>query len=189
MPLVTPLTKEYALDRSAVKKIFSHISLHDCMPFILGTTGEASSLPLSVKKDYIRKAVSLKKEQQVLYAGIGANCLQTSIDLAKLCFDSGVDVAVATLPSYYNLTAGQMRNYFAQLADAIAGPLMIYNIPATTHMSIPLQVIDELSHHENIVGVKDSERDEERLQQSLALWRHRDDFSFFLGWAAKSAQA
>jgi 4-hydroxy-tetrahydrodipicolinate synthase len=56
-------------------------------------------------------------------------------------------------------------------------------------MSIPLQLIDELSHHENIVGTKDSERSEERLSESIALWQHREDFSHFLGWAGKSAHA
>ena len=56
-------------------------------------------------------------------------------------------------------------------------------------MSIPLEVIEELSNHPNIVAVKDSERSEERLVKSLDLWRDRKDFGHFMGWAAKSAQA
>jgi dihydrodipicolinate synthase/N-acetylneuraminate lyase len=56
-------------------------------------------------------------------------------------------------------------------------------------MSIPLEVIDELSMHPNIVAVKDSERSEERLMKSLELWKDRRDFGHFLGWAAKSALA
>ena len=56
-------------------------------------------------------------------------------------------------------------------------------------MSIPLELIDELSHHRNIIGTKDSERSEERLKQSLSLWKERDDFRHYLGWAAKSADA
>jgi dihydrodipicolinate synthase/N-acetylneuraminate lyase len=93
------------------------------------------------------------------------------------------------LPSYYALSTGQMKKYFEQLADQVRVPLMIYNIPSTTHMSIPLEVIDELSHHENIAGVKDSERSDERLAASLQLWSQRNDFSYFLGWAARSAVA
>lgn len=187
VPLVTPLTENGELDHAALKKICDHISAYECMPFILGTTGEASSIPLSIKNEYIRKAASLKKG--TLYAGIGSNCLQDSADLAKRCFDNGVDVVVATLPSYYNLTESQMQNYFEKLANDIDGPLMIYNIPSTTHMSIPLKIIDELSHHENIAGVKDSERNEERLDQSLALWAKREDFSYLTGWAAKAMEA
>jgi 4-hydroxy-tetrahydrodipicolinate synthase len=56
-------------------------------------------------------------------------------------------------------------------------------------MSIPIELIDELSRHPGIIGTKDSERSEERLKQSLALWKDRTDFSHYLGWAAKSADA
>ncbi|MDQ3843454.1 MAG: dihydrodipicolinate synthase family protein, partial [Bacteroidota bacterium] len=123
----------------------------------------------------------------VLYAGISSNCMEESVSLAKFSFDAGADVVVATLPSYYLLTESEMCNYFEQLADRMRGPLIIYNIPSTTHMSIPLNVIDELSYHENIVGLKDSERNEERLKDSSQRWSRREDFSFFSGWAAKSA--
>ena len=75
------------------------------------------------------------------------------------------------------------------MSGAISMPLFIYNIPATTHMSIPLPVIDELSNHKNIVGIKDSERSEERMNESLRLWKDRKDFHYILGWAAKSAEA
>src|SRR5688572_15221316 len=104
VPLVTPLTEKLVLDHVAVEELLQTMHEASFMPFILGTTGEASSLPVSVKHDYIRKAGLLKQKSQVLYAGIGSNCLQESIDLASFCFDAGVDVVVATLPSYYNLT-------------------------------------------------------------------------------------
>jgi len=125
----------------------------------------------------------------LLYAGIGSNVLAESIDFAAFCCLHAVDVLVATLPSYYTLTEKQMLQYFNTLADHVSLPLFIYNIPATTHMSIPLAVIDELSRHENIVGVKDSERSEERMKESLKLWKDRNDFHYILGWAAKSADA
>ena len=189
VPLVTPLTHKFKLDDEAVEELLD--LMNDCshMPFILGTTGEASSLPLSVKHDYIKKVTLLKKKYQVLYAGIGSNCLEDSVELANYCFDAGIDVVVATLPSYYNLTEDQVMRYFEDLANAIPGHLMIYNIPSTTHMSIPLTLIDRLSHHEKIAGIKDSERSEERMKQSLQLWAKRADFSYLIGWAAKSVEA
>jgi len=189
VPAVTPLTSDYQLDYEAVEKMFDHFYQNNVMPFIIGTTGESASLPYSLKQEYIKAAAKLKTKETILYAGISSNCLQESIDLAMEAFDAGVDVVAATLPSYYALSESQMKQYFEQLAEQIAGPVIIYNIPATTHMSIPLKVIDELSYHENIVGTKDSERSEERLQQSLSLWSKREDFSHFLGWAAKSADA
>ena len=189
VPVVTPLNAEYKLDRQAVENIFKHLYKNNAQPFILGTTGESASLATSVKEDYIKQAVKLKQPGTKLYAGISSNVPQESIEFARWCFDEGVDAVAATLPSYYSLTETKIRKYFENLAKQIKGPLIIYNIPATTHMSIPLSVIDELSYHENIVGTKDSERSVERLDESLKLWADRQDFSHFLGWAAKSAYA
>ncbi len=189
VPAVTPLTANYKLDHEAVEKIFFRFNEHDVMPFIAGTTGEASSLSTSVKNDYIALASKLKKNGTVLYVGISSNCFDESVELAKKCFDSGVDVVVAALPSYYVLSEDSMKKYYEQLAERVSGPLMIYNIPSTTHMSIPIKLIEELSYHERIVGSKDSERDEERLKLSITLWSKRDDFSHFVGWAAKSGEA
>jgi dihydrodipicolinate synthase/N-acetylneuraminate lyase len=189
VPAVTPLTENYKLDHGAIEKMFNHFRKYNAMPFINGTTGESASLTLSLKKEYVKAAGKLKAPGDVLYAGISANSLEISVELAKASFDAGVDAVAATLPSYYVLSADQMRKYFDQLAEQVPGPIIIYNIPVTTNMSIPLEVIDELSYHEKFVGTKDSERSEERLTRSLELWAEREDFCHFMGWAGKSAEA
>jgi 4-hydroxy-tetrahydrodipicolinate synthase len=189
IPAVTPLTADLKLDHDAAGKIFDFFHSNGVHPFILGTTGEGASIPFAMKKEFIQLAGKMKKDGDVLYASISSNAFEESVDLAKYSFDNGVDVVVATLPSYYALTETAMLKYLEQLTENISGTLMIYNIPSTTHMSIPLAVIDQLSHHPNIVGLKDSERSEERLKQSIELWKDRKDFSHLLGWAAKSADA
>jgi len=189
VPAVTPLTASFQLDEAAVEKIFANFYQHNISPFILGTTGESASLSNKIKLDYLNAAAKNKKAGSVLYAGISSNVFNESVDFAKLCADNAVDAVAATLPTYYALKDGQKLKYFEDLADAIPLPMIIYNIPATTHMSIPLEVIDELSMHPNIVAVKDSERSEERLMKSLELWKDRRDFGHFLGWASKSALA
>lgn len=189
VPAITPFTSSFQLDEQAVEKIFGQFYEHNISPFILGTTGESASLSNQLKSDYLKAAAKNKKAGSVLYAGISSNVFNESVEFAKLCADNAVDAVAATLPSYYALNNDQMQLYFEDLADAISLPLIIYNIPATTHMSIPLEVIDELSMHPNIVAVKDSERSEERLFKSLELWKERRDFGHFLGWAGKSAMA
>lgn len=189
VPAVTPLTTRLEIDEAGVNHLFSLFYQNNISPFILGTTGESASLPQQVKEDYIRIAGMIKQPDTVLYAGISSNVLKESVELAFYAADHGVDAVAVTLPSYYALTPVQMEKYFLQLANVIPLPLIIYNIPATTHMSIPLELIDTLSHHPNIVATKDSERSDERLAKSLALWKDRDDFGHFLGWAAKSAEA
>ncbi|WP_461102097.1 dihydrodipicolinate synthase family protein [Spirosoma koreense] len=189
VPLVTPLTERFTLDKAAVEKIILHLQASEAMPFVLGTTGESTSLPMSVKQAFVKEAARLKTGDSMLYAGISGNCLEESVDFANACFDMGVDAVAATLPSYYALSESQMKRYFEQLADQLNGPLIIYNIFATTRMSIPLPIIDELSYHPRIVGLKDSERSTERLHEALNLWANRPDFSHFMGWAARSAEA
>ena len=189
IPAVTPLTEDFKLDKAALEKMFFNFHQNNVLPFIIGTTGEAASLSINLKQEYVKEAVKLKTKGTVLYAGIASNCFEESVDLAKYCFDNGVDVVAANLPSYYALSINDIRKYFERLVEKIQGPLIIYNIPSTTHMSIPLDVIDDLSFHPDIVGVKDSERSDERLKESLKLWSNRKDFSHFIGWGARSAEA
>lgn len=188
IPAVTPVLADYRLDREAVKRLLDLFRQHGVQPFILGTTGEGPSLSFLQKQEYIQLAGEQKQPGDVLYTGISSTCFDESVALARHSFEWGADAVVATLPSYYGLSESEMERYFEQLANAVGGPLIIYNIPSTVHMSIPLDLIERLSRHPNIVGVKDSERSEERLQQSLELWVDRTDFSHFLGWAAKSAE-
>lgn len=190
VPAVTPLTREFKLDELSVERIFLHFRLNQVSPFILGTTGESPLLSTKLKEHYINFASSLKRKiDGLLYVGVASTCVDESIDLIAVCADNKVDGIVVTLPSYYELSEHQMEKYFERLADVSTVPLILYNIPATIHQSIPLHVIDTLSYHENIVAIKDSERDDERLRDSIALWSHRADFSYFLGWAARSAEA
>ena len=185
VPSITPLKADRTLDAAAVERLlpmFPH-------PFILGTTGEAPSLPSDLKKQFIRLAGKIKRPGQQLYVGIISNCPGESVEWARTAFGEGADVVVCNLPSYYQLSEDQMRRHFEWLAERVQGPLMLYNIPSTTHHSIPLSIIDDLSHHPTIVGIKDSERNEQRLHDSLKLWAGRPDFSHLLGWAAKAAEA
>jgi 4-hydroxy-tetrahydrodipicolinate synthase len=188
VPAITPLTQDFRLDTSAVEKLFHNFYKHEVSPFILGTTGESASLPTEIKNEYLSAASKNKKSGTILYAGISSNVFAESVEFAKRCADFDVDAVAATLPSYYALNEDQIKKYFEELANAIPLPLIIYNIPATTHMSIPLEIIEELSYHPNIVATKDSERNQDRLVQSQDLWSERSDFGHFLGWAAKSAE-
>jgi 4-hydroxy-tetrahydrodipicolinate synthase len=188
-PVVTPLTASYKLDKEAVDRIFGMLYEHAISPFILGTTGEFPSLSWDLKRKYVKRAGKLKMQNTIVYVGISSNSFEESVEFGRYSLDQGADVLVVNLPSYYSLTESQMKKYFLDLADTLKAPLIIYNIPATTHMSIPLSLIDELSYHPHIIGTKDSERNDERLQQSITLWKDRKDFSHFLGWAARSAAA
>ena len=189
VPMVTPVTKEGRLDTEAVDRIVKFFAEAGVSPLLMGTTGEGNSVSREDGLLMVQTAAKAMHHRRYVYAGLTGNCFEEQVAQAEAYTRAGADVIVATLPTYYALTAEQMENYYRQLADRITGPLMLYNILATTHMSIPVDVISRLADHPNIVGVKDSERDLERMAACIDLARGRDDFSYFCGWAAQSAHA
>lgn len=187
VPMLTPLTESLTIDKKGVENIVNGFMKNKCNAFVLGTTGESSSIPNDKKLDLVKYTVEIVNGKNLVYAGISGNCLEESIENAKKFADQGVDVLVAHLPCYYPISEKHMLNYFEKLADEVTLPLMTYNIPVTTNLSIPLELVDKLSYHENIVGFKDSQRGDDRLKESLKLWKNRNDFTFHLGWAAMSS--
>jgi len=187
VPMVTPLNENASLDVAGTKRIVEHVVSNGCMPFVAGTTGESASLSSPTKEALVRATVEQTAGRQPVFAGIAENCFEASLEAAARYRELGADVAVAHLPCYYPIGERQMRGYFLSLADQCPLPVMLYNIPITTGLSVPVELLDELSHHDNLVGAKDSERGEDRLARSLECWADRDDFTFHLGWAAMSA--
>ena len=189
VPMVTPVTPNGFLDKQAVERIIKSFVKAGVSPLLMGTTGEGNSVSTIDGQELIETAVKAAQGKITIYAGLTGNCFIEQLKQAGYYSASGADVIVATLPSYYSLTPEQMENYYLRLADSIKGPLMLYNIAATTHMSIPVDVVQRLADHPNIVGLKDSERDMERMEKCIAIAKNRDDFAYFCGWATQSAKS
>ena len=197
VPMVTPVTEKGQLDVEAVGRIINFFADNNVSPLLMGTTGEGNSVSQADGLLFVKTAVEAREQwsaangqwSMVIYAGLTGNCFAEQLSQAEAYTQAGADVIVATLPTYYALTAEQMYEYYKTLADSITGPLMLYNILATTHMSIPVDVIRRLADHPNIVGLKDSERDLERMAQCIDIAKDRDDFAYFCGWAAQSAHS
>ena len=189
VPMVTPFTEDGKIDIPAAKRVTEHIVAGGASPFVLGTTGEGASVPDSQRPAFVEAVVKQTAGRIMTYAGIASNCLSNSVELAGKYFDLGIDAVVANLPSYYPLTADHMLKYFEKLVESVGGPLIVYNITITTHMSIPLDVVEKLSRHPNIVGLKDSEKNEARFEEAIEMWKDRADFSHFTGSAVLSTMA
>jgi dihydrodipicolinate synthase/N-acetylneuraminate lyase len=189
VPMATPFTRKGAVDESAVRRIVQSFVANGIHCFVLGTTGEAPSIPHSERERLVQIAVNEAAGKVLVYAGISDNCAATSINAGKKYLEYGADAVVAILPSYYLLNAEEMLRYFQLVAGEIAGSVVIYNMPLTTHMSIPLDVLDRLSTLPNMIGYKDSENDAERIKSVAERFGGRPDFSLFMGVAAQSAMA
>ncbi|NMB83598.1 MAG: dihydrodipicolinate synthase family protein [Ignavibacteria bacterium] len=186
VPMLTPLNDNGSIDLTAVEKMIENFLAKEVFPFILGTTGEGPSISSREKRRFVEFTCKKYSGKTIIYVGLSGNCVEESIESDKEFIDLGADVIVSVVPSYFALKPDQIQKYFETIANSISKPMIIYNITATTHMSIPLEVVEKLSHHPNIVALKDSERDLERLDRSIEMFRDREDFSHLIGWAAKS---
>lgn len=186
--MVTPINSNGRIDLAATEHITEFIIKNGTTSFVLGTTGESVSIADEHRLPFVETYVKTTNGRTMTYAGIPSNCFQNVVHFAKQYFDVGVDAVVVHLPNFYPLTDDHMLRYYESLADACPGPVILYNMPKTTHHSIPLDVIDQLSQHPNIAGLKDSETDLPRLEKAVSLWKDRDDFSILIGWAAQSAK-
>jgi len=189
VPMVTPMTKDADIDVAAVARIIENFAKYNVSALIMGTTGEGNSVSVEHGAKMIEAAAKAANGRITIYAGLAGNCISEQKEAAKRFIAAGADVIAATLPCYYALTPEQMYGYYKDMADFLTVPLMLYNITITTHMSIPLDVIEKLSHHPNIVGLKDSENNLPRLEEALKLFADREDFAYFCGCAANSAKA
>lgn len=189
VPMVSPFA-EGRIDREAVGRIVEHLIAGGADGiFVLGTTGEGPSVPAEQKQELVERTVRCVRGRAVVYAGISDNCFEHSVRAAQKYLAAGADAVVAHVPWYYPLDEMEIRRYFTALADAIEGPLMLYNIPKTTHVSISIEGVEALSRHPRIVGLKDSADDVVRMEQMIARFCGREDFCYVLGCAKWSARA
>ena len=112
VPMVTPVTKDGALDTSAVVRIIEFFAKAGVSPLLMGTTGEGNSVSQADGLLFVETAVKAKEQwsmingqcSMVIYAGLTGNCFSEQLRQAEAYTKAGADVIVATLPTYYALT-------------------------------------------------------------------------------------
>jgi len=182
VPMVSPFTRQGAIDEPAVGRIIEHLLRAGVAGiFPLGTTGESVSIPADEKRRLVTAVIRAVNSRATVYAGISGNCLRESIDAAVAYRDLGVDAVVAHPPFYYPLSDEGIETWFLRMADASPLPLVLYNIPSTTRQEIALDVVDRLRRHDRIVAIKDSSADPQRISQLLERTGGRGGFPVLLG--------
>ena len=181
-PLITPLNPDFTLDYPSLIKTIDHTisgGVHGL--FILGTTGEFASLSSDVKNEMISMSCAKVDGRVPLLVGITDCSFAQSLKLAKKALDSGAKAVVAAPPFYMNIDQSELINYYQKLADKIELPLMLYNMPSHTGMSIEANTVEKLSHHPNIIGIKDSSGDLRYFQSLCELFEGRPNFTLLVG--------
>lgn len=187
--MVTPATPAGDVDLPAAARIADRLARHGLSVFVLGTTGEAASVAQAQRVPLVEATLRAVDGRVPVYAGIGDHCVAHSIEAGRRYLKLGAAAVVALVPGYYALTPDDMLAYFRRVHDAVAGPLMLYNIPIATHHSVPLAVVEELADLPHVIGFKDSEGTAGRWEETVQRFGGRPGFALLMGIASKATAA
>ena len=123
---------------------------------ICGTTGEASTMSDEEHLECIRFAVKKVAKRVPVIAGTGSNDTAYAIKLSKEAEEIGADGLLLVTPYYNKTTQRGLIAHFTAIADAVNIPIILYNIPGRTGMSIEISTAKVLAKHKNIVAVKEA---------------------------------
>jgi dihydrodipicolinate synthase/N-acetylneuraminate lyase len=157
-PMVTPLLSDtVSLDTKGVKKLIEHLingGVHGV--FILGTTGESTSLSYATRRQLIIETCKVVNNRIPVFVGITDTTIEESIQLANVAKANGAAAVVTAPPYYYGLGQEELFQYYWKLADQLSLPLFLYNMPSHTKINIDIKTVVRLAEHSNIIGLKDS---------------------------------
>ncbi|MDD2269664.1 MAG: 4-hydroxy-tetrahydrodipicolinate synthase [Eubacteriales bacterium] len=136
---------------------------------VCGTTGEASTLTDEEHREAIRFAVEKSAGRVPIVAGTGSNDTAYAIDLTKFAGDAGADGVLVVTPYYNKTTQKGLVKMFSEIADISKIPLILYNVPSRTGISIEPKTCLALSEHPNISAIKEASGDISKIADTIAM--------------------
>jgi dihydrodipicolinate synthase/N-acetylneuraminate lyase len=141
---------------------------------VLGSTGEAMALDDAESREVLRVAAEATAPDKVLIAGVGRESVKGTVELAEAAARYQYDAVLVKAPTYYATqlqSAGVMRHFLC-VADRSPLPLVLYNIPKCAPFDIPVEMIAELAQHPNIIAIKDSSGNLDRIGATVEATRN-----------------
>jgi len=184
VPLVTPFAGPGLLDEAALARLVElQITGGVAGIFVLGTTGEGAHVPRESRRRLVAETVKLVQKRAMVFAGLG-DIRKADPTEANEFFCDGADAVVAHPPVSENVPAAKLRGWYESLLERLEGPMLLYNMPMTTQVSIPLDTVEQLMGHPKLAGIKDSENNPQRHQELLQRFGGKKGFSVFIGVGA-----
>jgi 4-hydroxy-tetrahydrodipicolinate synthase len=121
-----------------------------------GTTGESPALSEEEDRIVIETVVRTTSGRVPVVAGTGSNSTDMAIKYTKMAEIAGADGSLQVAPYYNKPTQEGLFRHFAAIAESTSLPLILYNIPGRTSVTIDVETMARLAEVPNIVGVKDS---------------------------------
>jgi 4-hydroxy-tetrahydrodipicolinate synthase len=121
-----------------------------------GTTGETPALTEDEDRLVVETAVHVSGGQVPVIAGTGSNSTDMAIKYTKMAEKAGADGSLQVAPYYNKPTQEGLFRHFAAIAENTSLPLILYNIPSRTSVTLSAETVARLAELPNIVGIKDS---------------------------------
>ncbi len=162
-PIPTPLLDNSRCDAEAFARIAAHLETGGIdAAFVLGSTGELASLSHTCRREAIEASASAFTVP--LLVGIGDNCLEESLALADAAANAGATAVVLNAPSYFEISAREMRAYLDRILPVLPLPVFLYNMPWLTGHRFDRETIAHAIQFPNLIGFKDSSGDLDYLR-------------------------
>lgn len=186
--IVTPFDDEGNIDFASLEKLTNYQIEHGSKGFVIGgTTGETPELSHDEKIALYQRFGEIVNGRVPVIAGTGSNNTKETIaftnEVAKI---KGIDYALVVVPPYNKPNQRGMIAHFTTIADSVNIPVVIYNIPGRTGVKMEQETVVKLSHHKNIIAVKQCTS----LEELEYIVEHRDpEFAVFTGEDAQALTA
>ena len=155
--LVTPMATDGSLDFMALSGLIEfHIENGTDAIVAVGTTGESATLDFDEHREFIDKAVELVNARIPVIAGTGANNTKEALHLTKGAAEAGADACLLVTPYYNKPTQEGLYQHFKLIADTVAIPQILYNVPGRTGCDMQPTTVNRLASIPNIVGIKEA---------------------------------
>jgi 4-hydroxy-tetrahydrodipicolinate synthase len=154
--ITTPFNNN-EVDFDAFRRHIEYLIENDTQALIInGTTGESPTLTSDEIRQLLEVGIEAAAGRVPVIAGTGTNSTMNSIELSKFAMDAGADGVMLITPYYNKSNQRGLVAHFSAIADAIDIPVILYNVPGRTGMTIEPETVLELSSHPNIVALKDA---------------------------------
>lgn len=155
--IVTPMNEDSSINYDMLGKIIDNqIENNTDAIVICGTTGESSTMTDDEHIKTIEFAVKHTNKRIPVIAGAGSNDTAYAIELSKEAKSIGVDGLLQVTPYYNKCSQRGLVSHFTQIADATDLPIILYNVPSRTGVTISADTYKILSEHKNIVATKEA---------------------------------
>jgi 4-hydroxy-2-oxoglutarate aldolase len=174
-----PVTTPFYPDGNVYFKKLEHNVEHYCRTPVagivaLGSTGEAILLSDQERRDVLKAVCASAAPHKVLIAGTGVESAIETLRLTEYAAELGYDVAMVRTPHYYKkqMLPANLLAFYRTVADRSPIPVLLYNFPGCTGYDLPVEIVVALSEHPNIIGIKESGGDVDKVRRMVEGTRH-----------------